>query len=128
MSFPTAGAVYERTYETWQTKKQAATGPRGAVASQNVEAAAVGRSILEHGGNAIDAAIATAFALTVAEPWMSGLGGGGYITLYSAKEKAVRVIDFAMKSARALKLPTIRWPKEGEPIFSTGPPSWMTEM
>lgn len=102
MSVPASVTAFERTYETWQTEKPAATGPRGAVASQNVEAAAVGQAILKDGGNAMDAAIGTAFALTVAEPWMSGLGGGGYITLYSAKEKAVRVVDFAMKSAKGL--------------------------
>lgn len=102
MNFPTTVSATERVYETWRAEKPAATGKRGAVASQSVEAASVGAAILEAGGNAVDAAVATAFALTVAEPWMSGLGGGGFITLYSAKEKAVRIVDFAMKSPKGL--------------------------
>ncbi|WP_193183396.1 gamma-glutamyltransferase family protein [Nisaea sediminum] len=106
MSLPASVTATERVYETWRAEKPAATGKRGAVASQNVEAAAVGQAMLEAGGNAMDAAIATAFALTVAEPWMSGLGGGGFITLYSAKEKAVRVVDFAMKSPKGLDTAT----------------------
>ena len=56
------------------------------MASQNATAAAVGAAVLRDGGNAIDAAIATSFAVSVVEPWMSGLGGGGYMLVYLAKE------------------------------------------
>ena len=49
----------------------------GIVAAQHRVAAEVGAQVLSTGGNAVDAAIATSFAIGVVEPWMSGLAGGG---------------------------------------------------
>ncbi len=80
--------------ENWQVSKPIARSPRGVVAAQNWRAAQVGAEILEAGGNAVDAAVATACALAVAEPWMSGLGGCGYMVVYSAAAQVVRVVDF----------------------------------
>ena len=69
-------------YETWTVCKPKVTGSKGVVVAQEIEAASIGARIIESGGNAIDGAIATAFALSVTEPWMSGLGGGGFMMLY----------------------------------------------
>jgi len=88
--------------QNWTLRKPAASGQKGAVASQNAIAAEIGAAALRDGGNAIDAAIATSFAISVVEPWMSGLGGGGYMLVYLAKEKRVRVIDFGMIAPKRL--------------------------
>ncbi|MEQ9334577.1 gamma-glutamyltransferase [Thalassobaculum sp.] len=88
--------------ETWSVSKPAVAGRRGVVASQNVEASQVGAAVLAAGGNAIDAAIATALALCVAEPWMSGLGGGGYAIVHDGKSGATKVVDFGMIAPRGL--------------------------
>jgi len=82
--------------ENWQVRKPPVRSSRGVVAAQNRHAAEVGASVLRNGGNAVDAAVATGFALSVVEPWMSGLGGGGYMMIYKADERRVHAIDFSM--------------------------------
>jgi gamma-glutamyltranspeptidase/glutathione hydrolase len=66
----------------------------GMVAADSPEASQVGAEILEQGGNAFDAAIATSFALAVARPESTGLGGGGFMLAYLAKERRFVALDF----------------------------------
>jgi gamma-glutamyltranspeptidase/glutathione hydrolase len=68
-----------------------ATGSRGMIATQSAQATEAGRALLEAGGNAIDAAVAAAFALGVTEPQASGLGGQTMMLL--AREEGVIAID-----------------------------------
>ena len=64
------------------------------VAAAHPLAAAAGARILGNGGNAFDAAAATAAALNVVEPYMSGLAGMGMATCYIASERRVRSLNF----------------------------------
>ncbi len=63
----------------------------------------VGAEVLAAGGDCVDAVIATTFALGVLEPWMSGLGGGGAMVLYRAREDRYEVIDYGMRAPGSLK-------------------------
>ncbi|NVJ91215.1 MAG: gamma-glutamyltransferase, partial [Methylocystaceae bacterium] len=82
--------------------KKVCRSSHGIVVSQHRQASEVGAEILRQGGNAIDAAIAVSFALGALEPWMSGLGGGGYMVCRFAKDNDVKVIDFGMRSPSGL--------------------------
>ena len=80
--------------QNWTLTKPSAAGRHGIVVSQNREAAEAGAAILEAGGNAADAAVATAFALAAVEPWNSGLGGIGFALVLPAGESRAKVVDF----------------------------------
>lgn len=67
---------------------------KGVVVAQEEHAAAAGYQMIEQGGNAIDAAVATAFALAVTYPQAGNIGGGGFIVAYIAEEDKVVALDF----------------------------------
>lgn len=69
-------------------------GRDGMVVSQNRMASEVGAEILSQGGNAIDAAVATGFALAVTLPRAGNLGGGGFMLVYLAAEDRTIAIDY----------------------------------
>lgn len=71
-----------------------AIGTRAAITTSSRFATQTGLSVLRGGGNAADAAVATAFALSVAEPESAGIGGGGMLVYYDAKSDATWTLDF----------------------------------
>jgi len=86
----------------WQVQKPAATGRRGMVVSQSRDAAMAGVAVLDAGGNAVDAAIATALALAAVEPWNSGLGGVGFALVHRAGQARAEVVDFGPRAPERL--------------------------
>ena len=75
------------------TEKQAAVASRGMIAANHPLAAAAGLEMLAMGGNAIDAAVATAFALTVVEPMMVSIFGAGFVNFYDASTGNIVIVD-----------------------------------
>jgi gamma-glutamyltranspeptidase/glutathione hydrolase len=71
------------------------------VVAQEAHAADVGRNVLRAGGNAIDAAVATAFALAVTVPEAGNLGGGGFLVAYLADRREVVTVDFRETAPRS---------------------------
>lgn len=96
-----------------------AIGSGGAVASVDPNATAIGIDVLRRGGNAADAAIATAAALGVAEPFSSGIGGGGFLVYYDARTRKVSTID-SRETAPASFTPTVFTDGQGNALnFAT---------
>ncbi len=85
-----------------EVRKPAVRSAGGIVVSQNRAASEVGARVLADGGNAIDAAVATSFAVGVLEPWMSGVGGVGAMLVRLAKDDTVQAIDFGARAPAAL--------------------------
>ena len=74
-------------------KQPVDTGHGGAVATISHQASLAAMQILDAGGNAVDAAVAAAATLGVTDPFSCGIGGGGFMLIYSAKEKRVIALD-----------------------------------
>ena len=79
---------------TLTTTGRDAAGENGVVSSGKYEASKIGRTIIEQGGNAVDAAVAVGFTLGLVEPNATGLGGGGFMTLRSAETGEVEFVNF----------------------------------
>lgn len=88
--------------ESWIIRKPAVSTSRGVVVTQHVLASKAGAEVLASGGNAVDAAVAAGFAIGTVEPWMSGMGGGGYMVVYLAREHRSYAVEFGVKSSEAL--------------------------
>jgi gamma-glutamyltranspeptidase/glutathione hydrolase len=114
------------TTPSWVVSKRPVISSRGVVAAQHRLAAEAGARVLARGGNAVDAAIAGALAVGVVEPWLSGIGGGGFMVVRTAQDGAVHAVDFGMIAAARLDparyritggndLDWFQWPKvEGD--------------
>jgi len=87
-------------------KTPVATGTGGAVATISDAASKAALAILNQGGNAIDATVAAAATLGVTDPFSCGLGGGGFMVIYLAKDKRVITIDHR-ETAPASFTPTV---------------------
>jgi len=90
------------------------TGTGGAVATISEKASESAIAILNKGGNAIDAAVAAAATLGVTDPFSCGIGGGGFMVIYLAKDKRVVTIDHR-ETAPAAFSPSV-FLENGKPI------------
>jgi gamma-glutamyltranspeptidase/glutathione hydrolase len=84
-----------RVETEWYISRLEARGRGGMVAAKTAGAAEAGAEILRKGGNAVDAAVATAFAAAVVEPWMNGIGGGGYMVVHAPGDDPA-VVEYPM--------------------------------
>ncbi len=78
-------------------------GSPGMVVTSEPQAAVAGLNILLDGGNAVDAAVAVAATLGVTEPYLSGIGGDGFMTVYWAESGEVHVLDFSGRVPAAVE-------------------------
>jgi gamma-glutamyltranspeptidase/glutathione hydrolase len=96
-------------------KQPVAIGAGGAVSSVDADASRIGAQVLRDGGNAVDAAVATAAALGVTEPYSSGLGGGGFFVSYDASTGDVSTIDGRETAPGAMPHDAFIDPETGTP-------------
>ena len=114
-----SGNWRDRAVTTFQCQKQQAMGSRGMVVSNHPLASAAGAEMLAAGGNAIDAAIATLFTLTVVEPMMVGIIGGGMAHVRLA-DGSHRFIDGQSTVPLAVRPDTYRSkPGSAHDVFDT---------
>jgi gamma-glutamyltranspeptidase/glutathione hydrolase len=114
-----SGNWRDRTATTFECQKQPATGSRGMVVSNHPLASAAGAEMLAAGGNAIDAAIAALFTLTVVEPMMIGIIGGGMAHIRLA-DGSHRFIDGQSTVPAMVKPDTYRSkPGSAHDVFDT---------
>jgi gamma-glutamyltranspeptidase / glutathione hydrolase len=108
VSCATAGAKPAKA----ATRIPEVTSKKGMVASAHPIASEAGLAILKKGGNAVDAAVAAAFAIGVAEPNATGLGGEGMMVIYLAKDKKAVAIDYR-STAPGKAMPGHKWESSG---------------
>lgn len=92
----------------FKSRRSAIVAKRGIVATSQPLAAQAGLRILQDGGNAVDAAVATAATLNVVEPGSTGVGGDMFALIWKADEKQVRALNGSGRSAAAVNPDAVR--------------------
>jgi gamma-glutamyltranspeptidase / glutathione hydrolase len=100
---PTASVLSPNFSRRMRVSKPATRTESGIVVTQHRLASEAGARVLKAGGHAVDAAVAAAFAIGVAEPWMSGVGGVGGMLVHDARTKKTTGFDFGGRSPKGLK-------------------------
>ena len=113
------GAPQPAPQGSYNDKTPTSRGYGGAVTSVDPEASRIGIEVLRKGGNAVDAAVATAAALGVTEPYSSGIGGGGYFVHYDARSGKVDTIDGRETAPKSMPKDAFIDPKTGAPYEQT---------
>src|ERR1700730_16253491 len=103
----------DRTQSQWLIDKHEALAEHGMVTGMHPLAAAAGLDILRAGGNAVDAAVATAFAIGVVEPAMSGVGGVAAMVICFGADGHSVVVDGSSRAPAAAR----------EDMFELAPPT-----
>ena len=101
------------------TSTPTAAGTGGAVASMDQDASQAGIDVLRKGGNAVDAAVATASALGVTIPFVAGPGGGGFMVIYDARMHSLTTIDGRENCPAACTSSLFIDPSTGRPMNYT---------
>lgn len=82
---------------------QSAVARQGMVVSAHPLATEVGRQVLKQGGNAVDAAVAMTFAISVVEPFSAGIGGGGFLLFHRESDGLIQSLDFRERAPLAAR-------------------------
>jgi gamma-glutamyltranspeptidase / glutathione hydrolase len=97
------GALFaQRSADPALTRSVAVTAQHGMVVAQEARAAKIGVDVLRNGGNAVDAAVATGFALAVTYPRAGNIGGGGYMVIHLAGRNENAAIDYRETAPAAI--------------------------
>ncbi len=108
MSSRTEPRAEPRIEPRFDSNRSPVLGTRGTVASSQPLATAAGLAVLARGGNAADAAVATAAALNVTEPMSTGIGGDCFALYYDAATSQVTALNGSGRAPEALSLDRIR--------------------
>lgn len=106
-----------------QEKQTPATGPfeNAVVAADHPLASQAGLEMLQAGGNVVDAAVASSFALSVVRPASCGLGGGGFMVIWNAKEQKAMALDYRERAPLASTADMYKDKSKTEPASMRGP-------
>jgi gamma-glutamyltranspeptidase/glutathione hydrolase len=105
----------------WHIRKPPVSSEGGVIASQSGTSARVGAEMLKAGGSAVDAVVATAFALAAVEPWNSGLGGIGFMVVHQAGADRADIVDFGPVAPHGLDPAAFQLPGEMSTELFTWP-------
>lgn len=121
--FSTAEAQFKSDLEGTFFDRPLITGKNGMVTSLHPLSSMAGMQILMQGGNAFDAAVATAIATTVVDPKNSTIGGNGFATMYIAATNEVKALNFFGPSPQAATIEKYRNKEYSRGILASPVPS-----
>lgn len=114
------------TTTDFQSRRPAVISRRGIVATSQPLAAQAGLGVLQAGGNAADAAVATAAALAVVEPMSTGIGGDCFALFYAATSRVVLALNGSGRAPAGLSLDVVRGSGESEGSITPSSPHAVT--